>query len=215
MGKIHPLIKGAAAITFLAFIGAILFPIFARSRESGGSRNGCLSNLKNIGLGFIQYVQDNDEIFPLTRTGSGVRSIGWVDVLQPYIKSTQVFECPGDANLPNTDKRKNPKKRGYTSYWMNANLSGASYDTSLSTASTIMSGDGNDGTDLSDSSYALNSLPPSWILDKNSPAYRHGVNRRDTGVGANYAFADGHVKMLKPSEISANAGNGKPSFAVR
>ena len=41
----------------------ILFPVFARARENA-RRASCQSNLKQLGLGFIQYEQDYDERFP-------------------------------------------------------------------------------------------------------------------------------------------------------
>jgi prepilin-type processing-associated H-X9-DG protein len=46
----------------------------------------CQSNLKQITLGLMQYIQDYDERFPPAKT--------WVDCLEPYVKSRAVFNCP-------------------------------------------------------------------------------------------------------------------------
>ncbi len=46
-------------------------------------------NLKQIGLGIIQYVQDNDENFPT--------SDGWMKTIYPYIQSPDVFGVGGHA----------------------------------------------------------------------------------------------------------------------
>lgn len=51
----------------------------------------CQSNLKQVGLGMMQYIRDYDERMPL-RTN-------WVDALQPYTKSTPIFECPARGEL--------------------------------------------------------------------------------------------------------------------
>jgi prepilin-type N-terminal cleavage/methylation domain-containing protein/prepilin-type processing-associated H-X9-DG protein len=83
------LIELLVVIAIIAILAAILFPVFARARENA-RRSSCQSNLKNVGLGFQQYLQDYDELFPQS---SGT----WASVsLQPYIKSTQIFTCPSD-----------------------------------------------------------------------------------------------------------------------
>jgi len=72
-----------------------------------------------------------------------------------------------------------------------------------------MLGDGNDGTELTDARYSLNALPQAWRNTEGSPARRHF----DT---ANYAFADGHVKALRPEAISnLSTRQSKSTFSVR
>jgi prepilin-type N-terminal cleavage/methylation domain-containing protein/prepilin-type processing-associated H-X9-DG protein len=94
----------------IAILASILFPVFAQARERARSAS-CLSNLKQIGLAFIQYTQDHDNFSPAVATrsrttpnvNSGRRS--WPTVLMPYIKSTQIFVCPSVAgNLSRTAK---------------------------------------------------------------------------------------------------------------
>jgi len=212
MNNLNWFVKSLAAATLALLAAAILLPMFARWRENDGHRKvSCQSNLVQNAFGLKQYSWDYDKHFPPVSLSNGER-VGWADVIQPYTKSTQILQCPLEKGWP---QNPSPHQRGYTDYWMNANLAGAKQSAIRNPAATILSGDGNDGADANDSSYALSSLPPSWILDKQSPAYRHGAKRTDTGIGANYAFADGHFKMLKPGEIAANAGNNKPSFAVR
>ena len=48
-----------------------------------------ITNLKQIGLGIIQYTQDSDEKFP--------SADGWMKTISPYIKSTDVFQADGHA----------------------------------------------------------------------------------------------------------------------
>ena len=45
----------------IAILAAILFPVFAKAREKA-RQTSCLNNVKQLTLGFVQYVQDYDEV---------------------------------------------------------------------------------------------------------------------------------------------------------
>jgi prepilin-type N-terminal cleavage/methylation domain-containing protein len=57
------LIELLVVIAIIAILAAVLFPVFAKAREKA-RQIACLSNTKQLGLGFIQYSQDNDEQLP-------------------------------------------------------------------------------------------------------------------------------------------------------
>ena len=57
------LIELLVVIAIIAILAAILFPVFAQAREKARQIT-CASNLKQLGLAFIQYSQDYDELFP-------------------------------------------------------------------------------------------------------------------------------------------------------
>ena len=68
------LIELLVVIAIIAILAAILFPVFARARENA-RRASCMSNLKQIGLGLMQYTQDYDEKYPCPgSTGYGGES---------------------------------------------------------------------------------------------------------------------------------------------
>jgi prepilin-type N-terminal cleavage/methylation domain-containing protein len=102
------LIELLVVIAIIAILAAILFPVFARARESA-RKTSCLSNIKQIGLGFMMYAQDYDETLPGVPFGScptcwpwaawpGTPGDGWMAAfytpLQPYIKNVQILQCP-------------------------------------------------------------------------------------------------------------------------
>src|SRR6476469_1123574 len=87
------LIELLVVIAIIAILAAILFPVFARARENA-RRASCQSNLKQLGLGMMQYTQDYDEkIVPLFNYDGAILRF-WTERLQPYLKSTQITYCP-------------------------------------------------------------------------------------------------------------------------
>jgi len=57
------LIELLVVIAIIAILAAILFPVFAQAREKA-RQTGCVSNLKQLGVGFQLYASDNDGNFP-------------------------------------------------------------------------------------------------------------------------------------------------------
>ena len=56
------LIELLVVIAIIAILAAILFPVFAKAREKART-SSCASNLKQLGLAAMMYVQDYDEKF--------------------------------------------------------------------------------------------------------------------------------------------------------
>ena len=93
--KAFTLIELLVVIAIISILAATLFPVFARARENA-RRASCLSNLKQIGLGVMMYVQDYDETYPLSYNFT--TGIYWHAAVQPYVKSQQVFNCPSSGS---------------------------------------------------------------------------------------------------------------------
>src|SRR5258708_27118661 len=62
------LIELLVVIAIIAILAAILFPVFAKARAQARKIVG-ISNLKELGLGTMMYVQDYDESFPYYNWG--------------------------------------------------------------------------------------------------------------------------------------------------
>lgn len=96
------LIELLVVIAIIAILAAILFPVFGRARENG-RRSSCQSNMKQQGLGVLQYVQDYDEKYPqayyyINDNDAAGGYMHWSAMIQPYTKSYQLFVCPSDPN---------------------------------------------------------------------------------------------------------------------
>ncbi len=117
------LIELLVVIAIIAILAAILFPVFAKAREKA-RQTACLSNEKQIGLAFIQYMSDNDGFVPnmcgdKCQDAAGNQATGvWMyeahngnnpgpntpgafdparGSIYPYVKSAAVFLCPDDT----------------------------------------------------------------------------------------------------------------------
>lgn len=199
-------------VGILGVITAILFPVFARTRECcGRGTPTCQSNLKNIGLGFQQYLQDYNEMLPPAR--GGVTGGGWVDSLEPYTKSRQVFACPQSESKfagPDTGSIRR------TDYFMNGRLSRFPATNLSVTSLTVMVADGDASADAGSAHYVVSAIPPGWFTDTGSPRHRHRLGSGPNG-GANFGFTDGHVKWY-PADRPIGTGrpvNAGPTFAPR
>jgi len=228
------LIELLVVIAIIAILAAILFPVFARARENA-RRASCQSNLKQIALSMFMYAQDYDEKLP--RSGGGFASYynngnpySWADDLQPYLKSTQILQCPSENNGPvggTTAFGQSPvaTSPGYSDYFMNTVAFGIADATFNSPSLTVLLGDSMSGNSANrfdgcqfpyaDQSYtALGSActtAQSYTTNETNLAGTDGSAGRHLD-GANYAFADGHVKWLKGSIISGTIINGSTAI---
>lgn len=94
------LIELLVVIAIIAILAAILFPVFAKAREKA-RQTSCLSNVKQIGLSFMQYAQDYDEGCVMNYQYPMNPALNYRlfhHLLEPYIKNRQVFTCPSRSS---------------------------------------------------------------------------------------------------------------------
>ena len=217
------LIELLVVIAIIAILAAILFPVFARARENA-RRSSCQSNLKQIALGVTQYIQDYDEKFPLQTTGGTPNpTYGWVDGIQPYLKSQQIFQCPSDSAGAVTT----PGAANYSDYFINAALGDTSADQATATAAiydqggisqaavanstlTILNGEISGSSGTSTARARFNGYSFVGVSSVTTPL--HGAASRVTHTsfigrhldGMNLSFVDGHVKWFKVNNDAAS-----------
>ena len=225
------LIELLVVIAIIAILAAILFPVFAKAREKA-RQISCLSNEKQLGLGLLQYLQDNDEIYPSGTAGEAY-GMGWGGKIYPYVKSTAVYKCPDDSYSP-------PNTADTTvSYAYNMALSrtdsAAGVPLGVSGAAAKMTAPAktvmltecarlpvrltNTPNDKSASygnespvseGFQVYTFPVSYGIGGSlatgrlspDPYAADAANLPRHTDGANYALADGHTKYLRPGQVS-------------
>jgi prepilin-type N-terminal cleavage/methylation domain-containing protein/prepilin-type processing-associated H-X9-DG protein len=103
------LIELLVVIAIIAILAAILFPVFAKARDKARQAT-CINNVKQLSTAVMQYVQDYDEMFPLSfccpdqavaagvipasgHPGTEWTTYGNLFPLMAYLKSSNVLMC--------------------------------------------------------------------------------------------------------------------------
>lgn len=208
------LIELLVVIAIIAILAAILFPVFAQAREKARQAS-CMSNLKQLGLGVMQYIQDYDERYVLVRSvyptanGAGVT---WQSLIQPYVKNTQVTGCPdnpkqgtyytGDCGyydaMPTGAPTRYPIDHGYSF----ATVTGGDPSTAAMPGFSY-------GNNVPAPKMSLISYPASvlMIVENNgnncadSCAWCYAANSFCHTGKMNITFCDGHVKAFTPTQM--------------
>ncbi len=90
------LIELLVVIAIIAILAGMLLPALNSAREKGRSAS-CKNQLKQIGLGFAQYLAEYDGFYPISRNGkdSGSGTYYWPNAIAPYIGHTAEIKESG------------------------------------------------------------------------------------------------------------------------
>lgn len=200
------LIELLVVIAIIAILASILFPVFARARENA-RRSSCQSNMKQLGLSFMQYTQDYDERLPNSIDSPAVGSTGgWMfftytdrragafepakGSLYPYTKSAQIYVCASD-----TEGQRSGNSYAANQCVFQPSVSGIAPGKSMAafeeTTKWMLLGEESSGGSRK------NSTDDGYMTISNDFTDRHLD-------GTNMLFMDGHVKWYRDESIRGN-----------
>ena len=226
------LIELLIVIVIIAILAAILFPVFARVRENA-RRTACASNMKQLGLAFTMYANDNGERLPGATDGPAGASKegGWMyytvfgqnstnatfepaqGSIYSYVRNSQIYICPSDTVGEDTGN----------SYAANACVSLQQRAAGAPDGARTITGFQR-GLKLSRILYPSQFMALAEETRPNGPpledlssddGYYNAINATDPAnyenqlverhnEGGNVAFVDGHVKWYKLSQVKAD-----------
>ncbi len=189
------LIELLIVVAVVALLAALAFPAFQLAHNYS-IRTGSLSNMRQVGLGFLDYAGDNDGNLPGRTVGTSDK---WPLLLTNYIGSTRVYVAPGDTNAARmTPAQLVANSPNNTSYIFNGfNDQGAYTDPSFQLKL-----------------YGLSRLTGLILLGQKFPGkgdfYMDFVEGNQINVvmtsafqgGANYVFADGSARYLTTNQYN-------------
>jgi prepilin-type N-terminal cleavage/methylation domain-containing protein/prepilin-type processing-associated H-X9-DG protein len=216
------LIELLVVIAIIAILAGLLLPALSKAKAKAKAIN-CISNEKQIALGYLLYAGDNSDYLPVaaTRSSLGIAPSRWFLEFSPYIAKSEtnfvnlvakdkVVACPS-AKLENAIPPSVPGYLNYGGYGHNFQYLGLFDDDrrKLSAVTkpvdTCMNGDSLDlAPGLQWWSYGYLHPPrtkPYGSTGGPYPYVRHGN-------GGNYSWVDGHVSMMRWS-VMTNGLNGK------
>ncbi len=218
------LIELLVVIAIVAILAAILFPVFGKARENA-RRASCASNLHQIGLGLLQYLQENDDTMPASAYGgpgdsNNSTAYKWMDAIYPNVKSEALFVCPSDAQAKYTyhqNIRTPEHGRQYGSYGQNGAYrntgdnqtpprSAPAYTVKMSQivapGGTVWATDINSGTE-GNGNYGF-----SWANAASQPVISSASQRQLDAImerhleTTNVLWCDGHVKAQRLDRLA-------------
>ncbi len=222
------LIELLVVIAIIAILASMLLPALAKAKEKAQAAR-CLSNERQIALGYLLYAGDNSDFLPVAGVvySGGVSPVEWFLQVSTYVShgaasattlsaTNTVVVCPS-AKIDNVLSTSDPYVGAYGGYghnwaylgYVTSQIWGAAYGpqklTSVNRAiDTAMNGDGLDpksGVNWGNYAYGYLYAPSA---PPPGPFVRHGK-------GGNYAWADGHASMTS-WQVMSNGLGGVPDW---
>ena len=216
------LLEFLVVIACIAIVGAVIFPVFA-SHPERPRRNACLTNVKQLALGVMQYAQDYDERFP--NSGFAVVKVkgnpppaltyraeepanGWYDAVYSYVKNSRIYYCPSDESKERIGYPAPAQAEEFaSSFTLNKwTATGLETATVKNPAEFVLLAERNNETQAANGSYLF--APWKWSKDAEGPQITQDLALTRHNSGSIVGFSDGHAKWFNPARITEMQTSG-------
>jgi prepilin-type processing-associated H-X9-DG protein/prepilin-type N-terminal cleavage/methylation domain-containing protein len=213
-------------IGVISVLSALLLSVFSSARKRSQIFT-CSSHLKQIGQAIEMYVSDNAGFYPrvynaLNPLDANIACSRWVESIYPYVRKTEVFECPAAPDWMVYETGCPPDMPNLSNRFYPVNFDGA-YDLNSPIPENFFERLPNGQWNKGYADKAINQIryrrPSSTILvidgdgyfvnpSHKDPPFEGVEGLKECGVdawhnnGANVCFADGHVKWLSLQSLT-------------
>jgi prepilin-type N-terminal cleavage/methylation domain-containing protein/prepilin-type processing-associated H-X9-DG protein len=221
------LIELLVVIAIIAILAAILFPVFAQARNAA-RQTQCLSNMRQISMGFLLYAGDHDDNFP----GALDSDDFWMFWIAPYMTQSpadwsgargNVFACHSNRNLVLIDPILFANYPGLAAqFGLTVRADGYyALHNSYAVNDAIIGETGMEFTQVAlwqrpSQEYLLMETLTDTDVDSNDVTRSADQLFMGHNAGMNVAYVDGHIKYMKDQRVprggSRFEGQGRPVY---